>query len=88
MSWFASDEEVQIPADILARLESRVGVGCFDEPERSSVERMVDIYQKIRWRNIQLETELIAAQTNMGYMREQIEDLVSRLRKTGNEPRR
>ncbi|MEC4242149.1 MULTISPECIES: hypothetical protein [Pseudomonas] len=89
MSWFTSDDEFEIPADILDRLENRIDVASrFDEPERSSVVRVVDIYQKIRWRNVQLETELIAAQTNMGYMREQIEDLVRRLRKTGDEPKR
>lgn len=86
MSWFASDEEVQIPADILARLESCVDVGCFDEPERSSVVRLVDIYQKVRWRNIQLEAQLIEAQTNMDGMRAQVEDLVRRLRRVGHEP--
>lgn len=89
VSWFTSDDEFEIPADILDRLENRIDVASrFDEPERSSVVRVVDIYQKIRWRNVQLETELIAAQTNMGYMREQIEDLVRRLRKTGDEPKR
>lgn len=89
VSWFTSDDEFEIPADILDRLENRIDVASrFDEPERSSVVRVVDIYQKIRWRNVQLETELVAAQTNMGYMREQIEDLVRRLRKTGDEPKR
>lgn len=89
VSWFTSDDEFEIPADILDRLENRIDVAShFDEPERSSVVRVIDIYQKIRWRNVQLETELVAAQTNMGYMREQIEDLVRRLRKTGDEPKR
>lgn len=89
VSWFTSDDEFEIPADILDRLENRIDVASrFDEPERSSVVRVVDIYQKIRWRNVQLETELVAARTNMGYMREQIEDLVRRLRKTGDEPKR
>lgn len=89
MSWFTSDEAFEIPADILVRLENRLDVAdSFDEPERSSVVRVVNICQKIRFRNVQLETELIAAQTNMGYMREQIQDLVRRLRSTGDEPRR
>ena len=89
MSWFTSDEAFEIPADILVRLENRLDVAdSFDEPERSSVVRVVNICQKIRFRNVQLETELIAAQTNMGYMREQIQDLVMRLRSTGDEPRR
>jgi len=73
VSWFTSDEAFEIPADILVRLENRLDVAdSFDEPERSSVVRVVNICQKIRFRNVQLETELIAAQTNMGYMREQI----------------
>lgn len=89
MSWFTSDEAFEIPADILVRLENRLDVAdSFDEPERSSVVRVVNICQKIRFRNVQLETELIAAQTNMGYMREQIQDLVRRLRSTCDEPRR
>lgn len=89
MSWFTSDEAFEIPADILVRLENRLDVAdSFDEPERSSVVRVVNICQKIRFRNVQLETELMAAQTNMGYMREQIQDLVRRLRITGDEPRR
>lgn len=89
VSWFTSDEAFEIPADILVRLENRLDVAdSFDEPERSSVVRVVNICQKIRFRNVQLETELIAAQTNMGYMREQIQDLVRRLRSTCDEPRR
>lgn len=88
MSWFLSDDLPEIPADILDRLDSRYDRGdCFDvceaERERSSLRRVVAINQKLHWRAVELQTDLIAAQTNMGYMREQIQDLVSKLRRTG-----
>lgn len=87
MSWFLSDELPEIPADILERLQAHQDDGYGYTPsERSSVLRMIAINQQLRWRAVQLETDLIAAKTNMGYMREQIEDLVKRLRRTGHEP--
>ena len=88
MSWFLSDEIPEIPADILEKLENRFDRGdCFDvaeaERERSSVRRVIAINQQIHHRLIELQTDLITANTNMGYMREQVQDLVQKLRKAG-----
>ena len=93
MSWFLSDEIPEIPADILEKLENRFDRGdCFDvaeaeaERERSSVRRVIAINQQIHHRLIELQTDLITANTNMGYMREQVQDLVLKLRKSGSMP--
>ena len=91
MSWFLSDEIPEIPADILENLENRFDRGdCFDvaeaERERSSVRRVIAINQRIHHRLIELQTDLITANTNMGYMREQVQDLVQKLRKSGSMP--
>lgn len=93
MSWFLSDEIPEIPADILEKLENRFDRGdCFDvadaerERERSSVRRVIAINQRIHHRLIELQSDLITANTNMGYMREQVQDLVQKLRKAGAMP--
>lgn len=91
MSWFLSDEVPEIPADILARLESPLDPGdCFDvveaERERSSVSRVIAINQKLYWRIAELRTELEAATTNMGYQRDQIQGLVKTLSRLGHMP--
>lgn len=91
MSWFLSDEIPEIPADILEKLENRFDCGdCFDvaeaERERSSVSRVIALNQRLHWRLIELQSDLITANTNMGYMREQVHDLVQKLRKTGAMP--
>ena len=88
MSWFSSDDLPEIPADILEKLDSRFDRGdCFDVPEaereRSSVLRVVAICQRANWKIVQMQTDLNAAETNMGYMREQIQDLVKKLRQSG-----
>lgn len=91
MSWFLSDEIPEIPADILEKLENRFDRGdCFDvaeaERERSSVSRVIALNQRLHWRLIELQSDLITANTNMGYMREQVHDLVQKLRKAGAMP--
>ena len=91
MSWFLSDEIPEIPADILEKLESRYDRGdCFDvaeaERERSSVSRVIAINQRLRWRLVDLQSELVSANTSMGYMREQVQDLVQKLRKVRAMP--
>lgn len=91
MSWFLCDEMLEIPADILARLESPLDPGdCFDvaeaERERSSVSRVIAINQKLYWQMAELRTQLEAATTNMGYQREQIQGLVKTLSRLGHVP--
>lgn len=91
MEWFQSDDIPNIPADILARLESTLDTGdCFDvaeaERERSSVSRVVAINQQLYWRMAQLRTELEAANTNLGYNRDQIQGLVKTLSRLGHVP--
>lgn len=91
MSWFLSDDIPEIPADILEKLENRFDRGdCFDvaeaERERSSVSRVIALNQRLHWRLIELQSDLITANTNMGYMREQVHDLVQKLRKAGAMP--
>lgn len=91
MTWFLSDDLPDIPADILHRLENGFDRGdCFDvaeaERERSSVRRVIAIYQQMYWSNAQMRTALEAAETNMGYQTEQIKGLVKVLRKLGHAP--
>ena len=91
MSWFLSDDIPEIPADILEKLENRFDRGdCFDvaeaERERSSVSRVIALNQRLHWRLVELQSDLITANTNMGYMREQVHDLVQNLRKAGAMP--
>ena len=91
MTWFLSDDIPEIPADILARLESPIDPGdCFDvaeaERERSSVRRVIAINQLLYWRMAELRTQLEAATTNMGYQREQIQGLVKTLSRIGHAP--
>lgn len=91
MTWFLSDEIPEIPADILARLESPIDPGdCFDvaeaERERSSVSRVIAINQQLYWRMAELRTKLEAATTNMGYQRDQIQGLVKTLSRLGHVP--
>ena len=91
MDWFQSDDIPDIPADILARLESTLDTGdCFDvaeaERERSSVSRVIAINQQLYWRMAQLRTELEAANTNLGYQRDQIQGLVKTLSRLGHVP--
>lgn len=91
MDWFLSDEIPEIPADILARLESPLAPGdCFDvaeaERERSSVSRVIAINQQLYWRMAELRTKLEAATTNMGYQRDQIQGLVKTLSRLGHVP--
>lgn len=91
MSWFLCDEMLEIPADILARLESPLDPGdCFDvaeaERERSSVSRVIAINQQLYWRMAELRTQLEEAATNMSYQREQIQGLVRTLRRLGHMP--
>lgn len=91
MSWFLSDDIPEIPADILEKLENRFDRGdCFDvaeaERERSSVSRVIALNQRLHWRLVELQSDLITANTNMGYMREQVHDLVQKLRKAGAMP--
>lgn len=91
MEWFQSDDIPDIPADILARLESTFDTGdCFDvaelERERSSVRRVIAINQQLYWRMAQLRTQLEAATTNLGYQRDQIQGLVKTLSRLGHVP--
>jgi len=93
MSWFLSDELPVIPADILERLEAGFDQGdCFDvsdsERERGSVLRLIAINQKLHWRIVQLQSDLVSANTSIETMRAQVQDLVSRLRRVGAEPSR
>lgn len=91
MTWFLSDEIPEIPADILARLESPLDPGdCFDvaeaERERSSVSRVIAINQQLYWRMAELRTKLEAVTTDMGYQRDQIQGLVKMLSRLGHVP--
>ena len=93
MSWFLSDELPAIPADILERLEAGFDRGdCFDvsdsERERGSVLRLVAINQKLHWRIVQLQSELVSANGDIVAMRAQVQDLVLRLRRVGAAPSR
>nr|BCU00335.1 hypothetical protein [uncultured bacterium] len=91
MSWFLSDDLPEIPADILERLEARFDRGDpgdvdENERERSSVRRVVAINQQLTWRVVQLQNELHTANTNIGYLKGQVQDLVRRLHRMGYEP--
>lgn len=91
MNWFLSDELPQIPADILAKLDSSLDSGdCFDvaeaERERSSVMRVIAINQKIYWRMAELRTQLQEATTSLGHNRDQIQGLVKTLNRLGHAP--
>lgn len=93
MSWFSSDDLPQIPADILSKLGSGVDHGdCGDvsdaEHDRSSVRRLVAIIQKLNWRVVELQSDLITEKTNNDYMREQIKELVKTSRRLGCLPSR
>lgn len=90
MSWFLSDDLPEIPADILERLESRgdrgdAGDSDEAERERSSVRRLVAINQQLHWRVVELQTDLHTANTNIGYLKGQVRDLVAKLRRLGYE---
>lgn len=91
MSWFLSDDLPEIPADILYQLENRFDrgdPGDVDEieRERSSVRRVVAINQQLTWRVVQLQNELHTANTSIGYLKGQVQDLVKRLHLMGYEP--
>lgn len=91
MSWFLSDDLPEIPADILERLESRgdrgdAGDANDAERERSSLRRVVAINQQLNWRIVELQTDLHTANTNIGYLKGQVQDLVKRLHRLGYEP--
>lgn len=91
MSWFLSDDLPEIPADILDRLEARFDPGDpgdvdENERERSSVRRVVVINQQLTWRVVQLQNELHTANTSIGYLKSQVQDLVRRLHRMGYEP--
>jgi hypothetical protein len=86
--WFLSDDLPQIPADILERLESGFDRGdvADAERERSSVRRVVAINKELNWRIVELQTDLHTANTNIGYLKAQVQDLVKRLHRLGYEP--
>ncbi|MDU8539840.1 hypothetical protein RYA94_23190 [Pseudomonas syringae pv. actinidiae] len=91
MCWFLSDDVPQIPADILERLESRFDRGdpsdlADAERERSSVRRMIAINQQLNWRIVELQTDLHTANTNIGYLKGQVQDLVKKLHRLGYQP--
>lgn len=91
MSWFLSDDVPEIPSDILARLEARYDPGDVSdvahlERERSSVRRLVAIHQQLTWRVVELQTDLHTANTNIGCLKGQVQDLVRRLQRMGYEP--
>ena len=91
VSWFLSDDVPEIPSDILARLDARYDPGdvadaCDIERNRSSLRRVVAINQQLTWRIVQLQNELHTANTNMGYLKIQVQDLVKRLHRMGYEP--
>ncbi|MGC6373663.1 hypothetical protein [Pseudomonas sp. S2.OTC.A_B10] len=91
MSWFISDDFPEIPADILDRLEARYDrgdPGDVDEVERerSGVRRVVAINQQLSWRVIELQNELHTANTSIGYLKGQVQDLVRKLHSIGYEP--
>lgn len=91
MSWFLSDDLPEIPADILERLEGRGDrgdVGDIDdaERERSSLRRLAAINQQLNWRVVELQNDLHTANTNIGYLKGQVQDLVRKLHRLGYEP--
>ena len=90
MSWFQSDDLPEIPADILERLDRKYDPGDPGdsedaERERSSVRRLVAMNQKLHWRVVELQTDLHTANTNVGYLKGQVMDLVAKLRRLGYE---
>lgn len=56
------------------------------ERERSSVRRLVAIHQQLTWRVVELQTDLHTANTNIGCLKGQVQDLVRRLQRMGYEP--
>lgn len=91
MSWFLSDDLPEIPADILERLECRSDrgdAGDIDDAERgrSSLRRVVAINQQLNWRVVELQNDLHTANTNIGYLKGQVQDLVRKLHRLGYEP--
>jgi hypothetical protein len=88
VTWFLSDDLPEIPADILERLERNYehgDPGDYEdaERERSSVRRLVAINQKLQWQIVDLQTDLHTANTNVGYLKGQVRDLVARLGRLG-----
>jgi len=88
MTWFLSDDLPEIPADILERLERNFDRGdpgdCEEaERERSSVRRLISMNQKLQWRIVDLQTDLHTANTNVGYLKGHVLDLVAKLGRLG-----
>lgn len=90
VNWYESDEIPEIPADVLARLDAARDPGdCGDvaevERERSAMRRVVSINQQLRWKLVELQTDLHTANTHVDSLKIQVQDLVRRLQRMGYE---
>ncbi|EKT4484322.1 hypothetical protein QEM02_004487 [Pseudomonas putida] len=85
---FWDDEQLpEVPADILDQLEGRgVDAGDISERERSALQRVIAINQRLYRRAWELEHQVEELETHGQYMRQQIVGLVQLTRRLGYEP--
>lgn len=85
---FWDDEPLpEVPADILAQVEAREGdAGDLSDRERSALQRVIAINQRLYRRAWELEHKVEELETHGQYMREQIVGLVQLTRRLGYVP--
>jgi len=85
---FWDDEPLpEVPADILDQIEGRHSdAGDLSDRERSALQRVIAINQKLYRRAWDLEHKVEELETHSHYMREQIVGLVQLTRRLGYEP--
>ncbi|MBA6145281.1 MULTISPECIES: hypothetical protein [Gammaproteobacteria] len=85
---FWDDEQLpEVPADILDQLEGRgFDMGDISDRERSALQRVIAINQRLYRRAWELEHRVEELETHGQYMRQQIVGLVQLTRRLGYEP--
>lgn len=91
MTWYLSDEVPEIPGDILDWLDRGFDRGdCGDvaqsEAERSRVRRVVALNQQLHRKLSSVQYELHDAQTSIGHLKGQVQELVRIARRAGWNP--
>lgn len=89
MPSFLDDPMPEIPADVLAKLEALTDArdsGDISERERSALQQVVAINQRLCARVFDLEHRLHQSESFCSEMREQIVGLVQTTRRLGYEP--